>query len=143
MEEKQDLVNDIKHKERERKFLKILAALGIAAILILGVYYINPLNMENNIIPSQGAPEPDPAKTIIISDAISPYRTTITKSEIVELRNNRQKEIKISFETNDIDETFTIPANQSSYFNASKYGKLPKTNYFNLESGSTGEIVIQ
>ncbi|QGA80162.1 hypothetical protein [Candidatus Nanohalobium constans] len=140
MDQKEQMIDELKHKQREKKFLKIAATALVFAVIGFVAFQNLPLG---NIGNTQTNEEIQADKTIQIANGVRPYRTTITSSGTVEMKNARSQEVKVTFETNDINQELTIPSNQSKVFNASKYNNLPKTNYFNVDNGDTGEIVIQ
>ena len=142
MEDKKEKIRNIQEQEKENRHKEVavlvLAVLAISAIGFLAVdnYFSGPQTLQNKDSISA-------EKTILIDSGIKPYRTTINSGEAVKFKNRRSKAIEVSFETYSIDEKIRIPANGTGYFDSSKYSNLPKTNYFNLENGDTGEINIQ
>ena len=128
-------------RKKKKRHKEIAAAIGLIILGGLIAFGATQTNILSDL-ESSSTKEIEYDKEVDISYSIRPYRTQINSSGIIKFNNNRDSTVNITFETNDIDEGLSIPANQSEYFNASKYSNLPYRNYYNLDSGDTGEIVI-
>ena len=141
MEDQKQKIKEMERKKK-KKHREIGAAIGL---IILGGAITLGLTQTNILTDVGGSATEkiDYDKEVDISYSIRPYRTQINSTGVVRFNNNRESAINITFETNNIDENIYIKANQSGYFHASKYNDLPYRNYYNLESGDTGEIIIE
>ena len=127
---------------KKKKKHKEIAA-GIGLIILGGVlaFGITQTTILDNLNTSK-TQKIEYDKEVTISTGIRPYRTNINSNQTIKFKNKRSNPINITFETNSISEHIYIEGNQSGYFKASKYDNLPFRNYYNLESGDTGEIVV-
>jgi len=140
MGDQKQKIKEMQHKKKKRRKE---AAAGIGLIILGAViaFGMTQTGILNDISNDEEKIEYDAEVTI--ATGIRPYRTSIVSNETIKFKNTRSSPVNITFETNDIEEHVYIEANQSGYFDASEYENLPYRNYYNLDSGDTGEIVIQ
>lgn len=132
-------IEELSQKKKEKHVKELLAGIGL---VVIGAAVVLGLNQFSVLDSSDTQKQIEHDKEITIASGIRPYRTSINKTSIIKFDNTRTTPVNVTFETNSIDRKINIGANQSGYFNASRYEDLPYRNYFNLNTGDTGEIVV-
>jgi hypothetical protein len=140
MEDKKEDIEKLRAESIQKRRVKEFfgAALLLVALVSAGFLVSKTFELEENT----GEQSVNYDKQVIIGQSIQPFRTTIKENGTVKFINNKSQAVSISFETYSIDEKFEIGAGSSMYFNSSEYESLPKTNYFNLGDGDTGQLII-
>jgi hypothetical protein len=139
MSEQKEKIEELSRKKKEKHVRELLAGIGL---VVIGAAAVLGLNQFSVLDSSNTEKQIEYDKEITIASGIRPYRTSINQTSMVKFRNTRTSPVNITFETNSIDRQISIGANQSGYFNASRYEGLPYRNYFNLDSGDTGEMLV-
>lgn len=135
-----------KIKDNSRKIavaglaVSILAA--AAAIQIGSETMKEPEKTQNQKNPTNNTEQTEYHKQINITTGIEPYRTKIGLNQTLRIKNTRQEPVNLSFQTID-KPTTQIPRKNSRTFTPSEYAPLPDVNYFEINNGQTGQLVIK
>lgn len=134
------MIEDLK-KDKLQKDKRKMALLSLLTLVVVGagLLHFSGFNVSLTELTSRNV---DFDQKVVISDSISPFRTDINSTETIKFTNERENEVKLTFQTAKINRSMEIAPGGAAYFQASKYSDLPQVNYFNLESGVSGQIVV-
>lgn len=135
-----------KIRENSRKIavaglaFSILAA--AAAIQIGSENMKEPEKTQNQTTSANNTEQREYHKQVNITTGIEPYETKMKINQTLKIKNMRQEPVNLSFQTID-KPTTKIPRKNSTYFAPSEYAPLPDVNYFEINNGQTGQLIIK